>query len=175
MEMPGHSDVTLEYELSLSSAELVIGYKVTNGTSASIWLTTPLGRVSDEGTVDPDPQRVYAYLDPEGVLHVTKRVWPIPEDVDVYRPEPVFSTEVSPGTTFAESLRLSVPVRRRVGYAWLDVGSNKGPKGPGHAESTKFSFSIDYMRAPLGKSGERAPARLRGEPVEVAVAVINES
>lgn len=170
MEQGTPHDVTLDYELSLSSTELVIEYKVTNGGEEPIWLTTPLASVADDGKAVADPQRVYAYLDPDGVLHVTKRMWPIPEDVDVYAPEPGFSTEVLPGRTFAETLRLPVPVEKRVGYAWLDTGGKRVQEPDGVA-SAMFSFSIEYTRGPLEKAGEQVPVRLCGEPVELVVAV----
>ncbi len=116
MDAGADGEVVLEYEVELSEEMLTIDYTVINGTGESIWLTTPLTRVNEEGKVVADPQKVYAYVDPEGVLHITKRVWPVPEDLDVYAPEMPMLTEVKAGGRFGERVRVRVPVSVQYPY-----------------------------------------------------------
>jgi len=175
-------DLLLEYELSLFDTEFVIAYTVTNRRDASIWLTTPLTRVGDEGQVVADAQKVYAYVDPDGVLHVTKRVWPVPDDLDVYEPERPLLTEVRAGSAFAETLRLAVPVQVGVGYAWASPTWQKRSKGSVGIEAIRFAFSIDVFTVPLWgpdartpvQAEDAAPVRLQGDEVDLVVSVVDD-
>ena len=178
MEAKVSKDVQLEYELSLFDAEFVIAYTVTNGTSASIWLTTPLTRTSDDGRVVADPEKAYAYMDPDGVLHVAKRMWPVPDDVDVYAPERPMLTELRAGDEFTETLRLPVPVPVGVPYAWTGPTMQKRVKRTTAIESLRFAYSIDvYSTPPWGPNArdeDVVPVRLRGDEVELVVPVVEQ-
>jgi hypothetical protein len=167
------NDVVLEYELSLFDTEFMIAYTVTNGTAASIWLTTPLTQTTAEGRVVADPQKVYAYVDPDGVLHVTKRMWPVPEDVDVYAPERPMLTELPAGAVFAETLRLPVPVPVGVPYTWTGPMRKRGTRVM-EIESLRFSYSIDVISGPSWGDADAMPMRLRGEEAEVVVPVVEQ-
>ena len=135
METSG--EIGLEYDVERTDKGLRISYRVTNEAGASIFLTTPLPSENDIDT--PDPGRVYTYLDEQGLLHMTKRLWEIPDDVDVYAPEVPRWTEVPAGCQFEEVLTLSTPVRMHHPYTDEVSGQTKTLK-----EVQGFVFSVGY-------------------------------
>ncbi len=114
MELDGQ--VTLATAIGrLGHTSLDLFYRVTNGLDVPILLLTPLSRFEGE-ELRAAPQRAYAYVDPDGVLQVTKRIWPIPEDIDVVFPDVPFATEVASGQVFEERLALPLPVEVEIPY-----------------------------------------------------------
>jgi hypothetical protein len=99
----------------MDSTSMEVRYRVTNGLEWPILLLTPLSQF-DKDTRRGVPARVYAYVDPEGILQVTKRLWIMPGDIDVVIPEVPFVTEVLPGKAFAEMFTLALPVNVELPY-----------------------------------------------------------
>jgi hypothetical protein len=113
--------VTLQVAVERCDAEVLeLRYRVTNGSDQAIYLTTPLTEVGDDGKLVAAPEKVYTYVDDEGVLHITKRVWPVPEGVDVYVEEVPRLTRVEAGGWFEERVVLKVPVVVRYPYRVRD-------------------------------------------------------
>jgi hypothetical protein len=137
--------VVLKYTATKrDDAELLLVYRVTNGSDRPIFVLSPLTRMTEEGP-GPAPGRVYAFLDLEGVLQVTKRLWPVPEGVSVYLPEVPCATEVPPGKHFEERLTLKLPVW--VDYPYRFIGEEEPEEPPEEitAEPTGLAFSIGYI------------------------------
>ncbi|HZF51478.1 MAG TPA: hypothetical protein VE093_22635 [Polyangiaceae bacterium] len=118
-------------------------YRITNGLEVPILLLTPLGRFEGED-LRPSRDRVYAYVDPEGVLQLTKRFWPVPDDIDVVFPDVPFATEVASGKVFEERLALPLPIKVDIPYL-LDPEEieKKREEIVGIAEG--MVFSIGYL------------------------------
>lgn len=124
--------------------ELELVYRVTNGSTRPIFVLSPLSAMTDEGPA-PGFGRVYVHLDPEGVVQVTKRLWPLPEGVSVYMPEVPCATEVLPGKHFEERLALKLPLRVEYPYRFIGQEEPEEPPAEILAESTGLAFSIGYI------------------------------
>lgn len=138
----------------MDETSLELFYRVTNGLDHPILLTTPLPRV-DADAIRPDPQRVYVYVDPEGVLQITKRLWPVPDDVEVVFPEVPFLTEVVAGGTFEENITLNLPID--VNYPYSTRNSHSTPKISITPQHT--SYSIEYQATPENQSSSPSKGR----------------
>lgn len=169
--------------------ELELVYRVTNGSDRPIYVLSPLTEMTNEGLA-PAPGKVYAFLDPEGVLQLTKRLWPLPEGASVYMPEVPCATEVPPGKHFEERLTLKLPVWVQYPYRFLGQEEPEEPPEEIVAEPTGLAFSISYVAeldspTPMG-TASGAPGRvfevsygdvaesqvlLRGEPLGLQVLV----
>jgi hypothetical protein len=136
--------VTLETAIGRMEGEtLELFYRVTNGLECSILLMTPLPRV-DVTTTRADPKRVYAYVDPDGILHLTKRLWPLPDALDVVFPEIPFATDVGPERHFEERIVLSLPIPINIPYA-LDLEEQEKRPEETIAVAGGIAFSIGYL------------------------------
>lgn len=131
---------------------LRISYRVTNGSDRRIFLTTPLVEIGDEA-VTPSPGSVYAYLDPDGILHLTRRVWPLPDDADIYLPEVPRLTEVHAGASFEDRFDCTLPVEVR--YPYRFAGEEEPATAPEMltGEAYGVAFSIGYLMEGAGGSG----------------------
>src|SRR5689334_3175347 len=108
--------VSLSYAIEhLVDQGLKLSYKVSNGSPRPIYLTTPLVEIGDD-EIAPVQNKLYSYFDPDGIVHITKRLWPLPDDVDIYLPEVPRFTEVRPGASFEEDLLCGVPIDVRYPY-----------------------------------------------------------
>lgn len=137
----------VELETGITPREdgtIEVFYRVINDLDVPILLLTPLSRVMDNEVI-AEPERVYAYVDPDGVLHVTKRSWPMPDAIDVYFPEVPYATRVESGASFEERLRLKLPVALEYPYR----GTGQGGAAV-VAEAQGFAYSIGYMVEELG-------------------------
>jgi len=153
----------VEIETGITPREdgtLEVFYRVSNELNSTILLLTPLSAL-EENVVRAAPERVYAYVDPNGALHVTKRLWPVPDALDVFFPDVPFATEVRSGETFEERLRLRLPIEIDYPYratGGVDMGKDNGVV----ATARGFAFSIGYLvenEGPLRKGplSEEAP------------------
>lgn len=141
-DQDGH--VLLETAISrMDETSLELVYRVTNELEHTILLMTPLPRVELD-TTRPAPERVYSYLDPDGILQLTKRFWPLPEEIDVVFPEVPFVTELKAGQSFEERLVLTLPIRVEIPY---DLNIEELDKKPEEiaAVAGGIAFSIGYL------------------------------
>lgn len=127
----------------LGSATVDFMYRVKNGLEVPILLTTPMSRY-EKDTLHAAPARMYAYVDPDGILQLTKRLWTPPGDIDVVFPDIPFVTEVLPGKTFEERLTISLPVRVEVPYL-LEPEEFDRKREQATAVSAGVAFSIGYL------------------------------
>lgn len=152
--------VVLEYEVEQGERAIEIDYRVLNETAKTIYLLTPLSGANGEGVA---PERAYAFLDEQGVLHVTKRLWPVPEEVDVYMPEVPRMTELPAGCEYTETLSIGIPVR--LSHPYMD-----GDKpGNGTRQSVGIALSIGYLTADDAKDLPAADESRGDDEESVAV------
>jgi len=136
-------------------------YRVTNGTEHTILLMTPMLQF-DKGRLRAAPSRMYAYVDPDGILQLTKRLWPLPEQMDVVFPEVPLATEVLPGKTFEERLSLALPVQVEIPYLFEWEESEKSRESV-IAVAGGLAFSIGYMVESEGRLKRRRADSEQGE------------
>ena len=103
-------------------------------------------------------ERVYAYVDPDGILQLTKRLWPLPDAMDVIFPEVPFATEVGPEQHFEERILLSLPISIDYPYG-LELEEHERKPEEVLAVAGGVVFSIGYLVEEAGplRSG---PAKL---------------
>jgi hypothetical protein len=156
----------VEIETSVTPREdgtLEVFYQVTNEIECPILLTTPLSLLN-KNVVRAVEERVYTYVDPEGVLHVTKRLWMVPDALDIFWPEVPFATEVGSGKQFAERLWLRLPIQIEYPYRATETADTTKSDRP-VTQAQGFAFSIGYlieMNGPLhnGSAGPESGASL---------------
>lgn len=156
------STIGLKYAVEQIAGEgLRISYRVTNYSDQTIFLTTPLVQIDSEA-ITPASAKSYAYLDPEGILHITKRLWPIPDEVDIYQPEVPRLTEVRPGAAFEEQFSCAVPVE--VQYPYRFAGEEE-PEAPETltGEAYGVAFSIGHLIEGEGEGGFSRPIKVKAE------------
>jgi hypothetical protein len=166
-----NESVVLDYRIDRADAGgLALSYRVVNRLDSSIYLFTPLAEISSEG-VNPVPEKVYVFLDPKGVVHITKRLWHAPDDADVYLPEVPFLTQVLPAGRFEEKLSLPAPLRVAYPYRFDDGDEAKSPPEVTTASAAGLAFSIGYL---LEENASASVARVttpRGAQLKVSYAV----
>lgn len=127
----------------LGSVSVDFMYRVKNGLEVPILLTTPMSHY-EKDVLRAAPSRMYAYVDPDGILQLTKRLWIVPEDIDVVFPDVPFVTEVLPGKTFEERLTISLPVKVEIPYL-LEPEELDRQREEVRAVSAGVAFSIGYL------------------------------
>lgn len=148
--------VRLECEVEKVGEErLELFYRVTNETDCPILLMSTLPRV-EASWVRGEPGRVYAYVDTEGIVHLTKRLWQVPSGVQVFSREVPFASEVWPSRRFEERIALPTPIAVDYPYRYLEEEGQPGKIEEVVAEAEGVAFSIGYLVEPSGAS-DREP------------------
>lgn len=135
-------EVVLETELAVEEGRtLALRYRVVNGLNRDIFLFTPL--VDFRGNDwRPIPARVYVSWAEKGRIELSKRLWAVPEEVDVYMPEVPFLTRVPAGERFSEELELPLPLLVNHPYRFPEDEDADAGK---HREARAAHFSIGYL------------------------------
>jgi hypothetical protein len=135
--------VSLNYEVKqLDTGELDLTYEIQNQENSDIYIFSPLTDYRGQDWV-PLPQRVYVFWDRDGIIHLTKRLWPVPDDVEIYMPEVPFHSRVSPGGKLQEHVRLPVPLL--VNFPYRSETTEKSHVGRAVKDSKGILFSIGYL------------------------------
>lgn len=180
-----HPEVRLQYDLRVSADNvLALRYSVHNDLNRDIFLFTPLADFRDQEFV-PVPRRVYVFVEDETV-HITKRLWPVPDDVEVYMPEVPYLTRVAAGTKWDEQLNVPLPLIENYPYQFL-TNPPDHDASPRTWSGTRAMFSIGYLLSdpendvipePEGALytisygiGKTSQQLMIGAPVEVSVDV----
>lgn len=142
-------------DCSISTSGL-LRYSVVNGLQHDIFLFTPLNRY-ENGWSLPAPGRLYVYWDDDETIHLSKRLWPVPPDVDVYAPEVPYVTVVDAGDRFAEEIQLP-------GALSLEVPYPLPAAVPVKKRSRRAIFSIGYF---IPQNGKPAVHQVRVSRYEV--------
>ncbi|MCX7112741.1 MAG: hypothetical protein NTX45_21980 [Proteobacteria bacterium] len=140
-----NNPVVLTYKFVKQSDNLgVLSYSLSNTSSQDVYLFTPLSEFRD-GHIQAFPSRIYVYWDDSHSVHLTKRLWSVPENIDVYMPEVPFLTKVPAGKIFEEQLQLPLPLMINFPYQFTaDVGKNMS-RHPVQLMAQELVFSIGYV------------------------------
>jgi hypothetical protein len=142
------TQLSLEYQLNYRGArELELTYSVMNNGDAEAYLFTPLTAYKEkEQDWVAAPKRIYTYVDEEGVLHLTKQLWPVPLDVDVYMPEVPFLTHLAARKKFSETVILHLPVQTDLPYEDDDDDQDAPAAAKKPVQNlSQVVFSIGYV------------------------------
>ncbi len=148
IEVPLGQDLRLEFEiLEHTSALLRCRYVAQNVTGSDLYLFNRLYHdLRDDGVFDVDPDLVYIDLE-DGVLHLSKRIPDLPENVLAEVLIVPCVTALAGGGSLVESISLNLPARRMNPYlSHLSVPVEK---------FDAVVFSLGYCRA-----SELGPSRL---------------
>lgn len=137
-------------EIRVTTRDLMVSYTVRNDTSTEVVLFNRIRAINLDDTLNLSPQNVYVDLD-DSVLHLQKRVLPVPENLAMGERVVPFITRVAQGVEFKEQLSLGVPVRvcnpiRRAVLQGSSPESEIVPTKPETANAVRFSvggFRVD--------------------------------
>lgn len=167
-----HEKVQLACEIvKRDDTEITLAYTVKNGLPCDIYLFDPLTDFRGQQFV-PIHNRVYVFWDDDDLLHVTKRLWPVPEDVDVYMPEVPYLTRVAAGAEIREELRLPIPLIVNFPYRWIDEDE---PHSLVTRDSKQMLFSIGYLAAKDPQTGDEIVPTKAGEYYQVGYGLASEN
>lgn len=136
----------LEYNLAPAAGAVVLTYKLHNGSDRRIFLASHLPIFDGENWV-PNAERVYTFWEANEVLHLSKRLWQVPDDIEVYMPEVPFLTSLAAGETFRQHVTLALPITLDLPYATEEAGDEIS----GQSQSVVFSLGcVPGSAAALG-------------------------
>lgn len=162
-------DAKLELDCAIQvtpGKSVEVAYQVINGTAEDIFVFTPVVKAPDVQRELLDKEKAYTFLDEEGYLHITKRVWPMPEEIDVYEAELPRVTAVPAGCFYEERFSLKMPVGIEYPYRWVEALEGGGEEME-QVDARGVLFSVGYVEAEAGEqvegvmSYERAVGRQR--------------
>jgi hypothetical protein len=95
---------------AIDASALHLSYEFRNPTESEAWLFNRLYRDLDQqGRYSVDPNLVYVRIE-NGQVVLSKRIIPVPDEIDVEKPILPCVTRVMPGGHFAESMRIELPL-----------------------------------------------------------------
>lgn len=121
-----------------------LAYHILNNGQRDIYLFTPLTDFRGQDWV-PISNRVYVFWDENEIAHLTKRAWPVPDEVEVFMPEVPYLTRVPTGQSFEEHLRLPLPLLVNFPYRAAGEQVSAAPRKPVMRESKGAVFSVGYF------------------------------
>jgi hypothetical protein len=139
--------VSLRAELGQEGETLVLTYTVQNDLYCDVYLFTPL-REYDFSVQrwNENPRKLYASWRgqaADGVLELSKRLWPTPANTQVYAPESPRLTRVSPGAEYSERIPLPTPLPLNFPYRSLEL--RKRSRRAKHVRALTAVFSLGYL------------------------------
>jgi hypothetical protein len=137
--------VLLKYRVErLERGDIELSYDLRNQDNTDIYIFSPLTDYRGQDWV-PVPGRVYVFWDKDRTVHLTKRLWPVPDDVEVYMPEVPELTRVPAGEKLEGHLTLPVPLLINFPYHVEEKHPERSPKGEAIEESNGLVFSLGYL------------------------------
>ena len=103
-------DCDLRVAIQASSGSLLLGYEFRNRSNRTAFLFNVVHRTGPSGGPEADPNLVYVQPAGQAVV-LGKRIFPVPQELDVEKPEVPYVTRVEPGGVFVEKLSLMLPLR----------------------------------------------------------------
>lgn len=152
--------ISLAYTFEKKSEQHgVLMYRVSNHSAQDIYLMTPL--IDNRGGhILPVPSRVYVQMSEAKLVHISKKIWPIPDMLDVYMPEVPFLTKVPAGKNFEETIQLPLPLIRNFPYRFYEDAGTNIQRRAVNVRAQNLQFSIAYVEHDVMK----AAAALTPEP-----------
>jgi hypothetical protein len=129
--------------LEATRESLELRYTFQNGGDRSAYLFNHLFTDFDApGVIQDDKDRVYVTADREGVV-LSKKIFPVPRDMDVEQPNVPAATRVARGETASETIRLKLPLSPDNPY---DRGAKPAPWV--RPKTLPVSFELGFLRVP---------------------------
>lgn len=117
---------------------LLIGYEFRNRSARTAFLFNVLHRTGPSGGPETSPNLVYIYQS-SGSITLAKKIFPVPPDVDVEKPDVPYVTRVDPGQVFRERFTVPLPLKPWTPY--------RGYPAPTLTEAAA-SFELGFFLAP---------------------------
>lgn len=143
---------------------LILSYLFRNGSLNPVFVFNRLYKgLDDDRRYKVDPNLIYVQLDGTQII-LSKKVIPVPEDVDVEKPEVPLVTYLPPQGTVQEKLTLKLPLRLRAPY----TSTKPKPVLP-KLDQLKFYFEIGFFASKSQKTQEQAAkvATTAGEALRI--------
>ncbi len=95
--------------------QIVLNYSVENKSGGEIYLVNHLTRYEQDKGWLPDPKVIYAAIDEKGIIELSKRVPPLPEDRFVTL-RSYYVTPLPDGEKFEEEVAVPIPLQEHRPY-----------------------------------------------------------
>jgi len=138
----------LDVSFRIEGAELEVDYKVTNSTDSVIFLFNVL--MSPGSLEQRAEQPFYTCLRSDGTLVLGKMVPPVPRIKSVELRLIPFATQLGPGATFSEKIRVPIPVEEYNPY-FPKLNAEKVEK----QRSERAVFVLQYVNQTEGLKVEK--------------------
>ena len=103
-------------------------YSFTNGGSRNAYVFNRLyDRINQDGTYQTHRNLMYVEMEPVGVV-LSKKIIPVPPNMDVEKPIVPCTTRVRPGETLSEVIEVAFPVKPSTPYAKPPTSSLQEPE-----------------------------------------------
>jgi len=129
-------DCDLRAAVQQTPEALILGYEFNNRSPKVAFLFNALYRTGSGGGLETSPDYVYAEASGETLL-LSKKIHPVPDDIDVERPEVPWCTRVEPGATFREKITIPVPVK-----LWTPYSTPPRPHAPSAVAFFELGFHL---------------------------------
>lgn len=126
-------DCDLRVAVQPGASSLLVAYEFRNRSSRTAFLFNVLHRTGASGGPESSPDLVYIY--PAGpAIVLAKKIYPVPADTEVERPDVPWVTRVDPGQVFREKFNVPLPLKLWTPYrlrgvtpppeaiAWFELG-----------------------------------------------------
>jgi len=100
----------LRVAVQASPASLLLGYEFRNRSDKTAFLFNLVYKFGASGGPEADPNLVYVQQSGAAVV-LGKKIIPVPDDIDVERPDVPYVTRVDPGEVFREKINIMLPLR----------------------------------------------------------------
>jgi hypothetical protein len=145
------AEITLQCRLNTTPAGVLeLRYILLNGSSQTIFAFSPLPEYRNQ-RFEPAPNRIYVEMGPGGLLTLSKRLWEVPESIDVYMPEVPFLTRVPAYGRLAESVTL--PRQIKADHPYMDDAATRHPQ----RSSSSVQVVIGYVAGEAESALKAAP------------------
>ena len=126
-------DCDLRAAVQAGTDSILLAYEFRNRSARTAFLFNVLQKTGPSGAPQSSPDFVYIYPSGGGVV-LAKKIYPVPADTEVERPEVPWVTRVDPGGVFREKLTVPLPLRFWTPYrlrenyphaealAWFELG-----------------------------------------------------
>lgn len=143
-------DCDLRVGVQPGPGSLLIGYEFRNRSDKTAFLFNVLHRTGPSGGPETGSNLVYIYQS-SGSITLAKKIFPVPPDVDVEKPDVPYVTRVEPGQVFRERFTLPLPLKPWAPY--------RGYPAPTMSEAAVF-FELGFFLAPDPSVAKQAGGNL---------------
>lgn len=135
---------------------LTVGYEFRNRSSKTAFLFNLLHRTGPSGGPEPSTDLVYIHAS-GGNLVLSKKIFPVPANIDVEKPNVPYVTRVEPGQTFREKFTVPLPLKPYTPYP--------APPAAPPNEAIVF-FELGFFLAPDPAIAKQADGHLTVYPFQ---------